>query len=253
MSATDRTVIGALDDSSAARSVARVTRVVAEMLRARPRALHVAENGGRTAQAAAAAEDLELETREGDVVDVLIAAAEDADVIVLGSTDRPRTGEALGHVARELMVRVPTPVVLVPPMTQVHPGSATMLVPLDGTPQSSPAFQRTCALIGTAACDVTALHVFDDQRLPAFGDQVHHETEAWLSEFTHRHCDASIPVHLELRVGRPADQVLTVAAEQHAALIALGWNQHLDPGRALTLRELIGHSNTPLLLLPIEG
>jgi hypothetical protein len=51
----------------------------------------------------------------------------------------------------------------------------------------------------------------------------------------------------------PGENILDVAATEHADLIALGWTQNLSPGRAETVRTIVAQTSTPILLLPVAG
>lgn len=246
-----RVVLAALDDSEAAAAVARVARRLGTLLDREVRALHVRENGGSTAAAAGQFVGLDVDTIEGEVIATLARSADPDTIVVLGSTDRPRIGDPVGHVARALMTRLADPIVLVPPGAQMDERSSTLLIPMDGSSVSRHTLDAVSTIVGGAGCELTALHVLDDDRLPPFGDQIHLEAEAWAREFRDRHCTAA--VHLEIRVGAPPEQILRVAEEQHAALIVVGWSRHFEAGRARTLRELMLHSTRPLLLLPADG
>jgi nucleotide-binding universal stress UspA family protein len=97
------------------------------------------------------------------------------------------------------------------------------------------------------------LHVLDEASLPAFTDQVQHESEAWAREFLARYCPVGLDrIRLELRVGRPEDLVPALAQEVDADLIALGWSRELEGDRAPVVRAALARSGRPVLLLPVE-
>lgn len=244
-------VLAALDNSLTAQHVAEVARRLGDLSGADVHAIHVSEDGARTARAAADQAGLTLELREGVVGDVLADVARHADVVVLGSRDRPQVGEPIGHIARDLIMRVATPVLLVPPTLDLRGVEATMLIPLDGSEACGDVFTRATTLVDPRRCSIVGVYVFEDAHLPAFADQVHHEAHAWTETFLRRHCGSTEALHLELRVGHPADQVLRVAHEQHAMFIAIGWSQELTPGRAHTVRALLAQTTIPLLLFPV--
>jgi nucleotide-binding universal stress UspA family protein len=244
-------IIAALDNSEAALTVAQTAAALGALLHRPARAIHIREDGTRTANAAAERCGLPFEARDGAVIEALLDAAAHAAIMVLGSKDRPAPGDPIGHVARALMVQVATPIVVIPPGTVLHAHPPAVLIPIDGSDTSAPTLDSTLALFGEADCARTAMFVFDEPRLPAFADHAHHETEAWTREFQRRHLGSTDLIDIELRVGSPVEQVLEVAAEQHATLIAVGWSQHLDPGRAHNVRALIERSSVPLLLLPV--
>jgi hypothetical protein len=96
---------------------------------------------------------------------------------------------------------------------------------------------------------VTVLHVYDEDRIPFFRDQTQHFTQAFASEFIARYAPETTS-QLELRVGRPADEVLIAAVALHTDLLALSWSRVLDQGRAQVVKHLLAESPVPLLLLP---
>jgi hypothetical protein len=99
---------------------------------------------------------------------------------------------------------------------------------MEGDPSTAYALRTTIGLASASELDVVVLHIDDKASLPAFEDQRQHETQAWAAEFLARY--VPIPpeaVRLELRVGVAADQVLALASEIGADLIALAWSQDL--------------------------
>ena len=73
-----------------------------------------------------------------------------------------------------------------------------------------------------------------------------------MTEFLSRYCPVGPEgVRLELRTGRPGEQVVDVAAEAGAELIALGWKRDVAPGRAAVAREVLTRAQTPVVLFPI--
>jgi hypothetical protein len=99
-----------------------------------------------------------------------------------------------------------------------------------------------------------ALHVFEEEQLPAFTDQPQHEWREWAREFICRYCRwYSGTLRLETRVGRVRDLVPRVAEEVAADLVALGWSQELGPGHAPIVRDVLARCRLPVLLVPVEG
>lgn len=247
-----RRVVAALDDSDAATAVAAVTRAIATVLGTPAHAIHIRENGGRTARAVAESAQLPYEVHEGNVVDLLVGRARVGDLIVLGSQDRPRPGIPFGHIARQVMTRCDTPIVIVPPNPIRVEAEPVLLIPLDGTVDSAPTLHAVCEIFHDARCDVVTLYVFEDETLPPFGDHTQYETEAWLSEFVARHCESAPDVHVEVRVGNPIDHVLAVADDHHASYIVVGWKRRLEPGHARVLQGLLERSHVPFVLVPLH-
>lgn len=246
-----RKVIAAIDNSLAAAPVLTAGGAVARMLDASLEAVHVVENGHAVAVHHARAAGLPLTTLEGSTVATLVdAAGEDVAALVLGARGTPG-GRPLGGTALEVIRAVSKPVVVVPPRAEPPRRIRRVLLPLQGTLETSMAPAAALHLAADADVNVVVAHVLDEQSLPRFTDQPQHETHAWATEFLARYCPRGLSsVRLELRLGRPEDQILALAEEIDADLVALGWNQHLAPGRALVVRSLLERGPRLLLLIP---
>lgn len=246
-------VVAAIDDTPAAGRVLTTAGAVARLFGATLEAVHVRQNGHETATQAAHAAGLPLATVGGGVVDALIAAASRPEVsaLVLGARDAPSETAPLGSTALEVVGAVPTPVVLVPPRAVPLERIRHVLLPLEGTAQTSSSPVGVLRLARDAGVDVLALHVLDEASVPLFTDQPQHETEAWTREFVARYCPRGLrSIALALRVGRPDEAILRVAEETGVDLIALTWNQRLAPGRAAIVRTVLERGRLPMLLIP---
>jgi nucleotide-binding universal stress UspA family protein len=143
-------------------------------------------------------------------------------------------------------------IVLVPPNAPRRAETiGRVLVPLDGTPESAAAVSRTVDLLANAGVDLVALHVFDADTVPRFWDQPAHAASAFTAEFLARNVPPT-GARLELRSGSPGEHIVDVAAAEGADLIALGWSQQLDPGRARTVRRCVQDSTVPIMLIPVS-
>jgi nucleotide-binding universal stress UspA family protein len=246
-------VLAAVDDSATAPAVVAVATALAQVVGATAEAIHVAEVGH---DAATPPSDPPVRVVIGDVVTELVRAADDPAVsaLVVGARRHPRSpdGHPVGHVALALLPRLRTPLVVVPPDVAAPERLHRMLVPLDGTMATARRARAAIDLATAGGLEVTVIHVCDPDRLPMFGDQPQHETHAFAHAFLARYAPGA-PVHLELRVGPPATEVLAAAEALDADLLALAWAQILDPGRARVVRHLLAHSPVPLLLLPLEA
>jgi nucleotide-binding universal stress UspA family protein len=250
-----RKVIAAVDNSAAARAVLAAAGNLAQLFDAQVVALHVGEDGDRTARAAAAAAGLELRTVQGPTVPTLVEAAADPDVVlvVVGARRLAKGARPIGATALDVITSLLKPVVVVPPHALSGPELRRVLVPLEGTISTSLAPKGIIEFAHDAELDVTVLHVHDAATLPFFTDQPQHQVRAWGDEFVARYCPWGIgKVTVELRVGRPAEEILAVAAETGAQLIALGWSQEIDWGRAPVVREVLERGRTPVLLVPVR-
>ena len=246
-------LLAAVDNSAVARHVLEAANVIAPLLGASVDAIHIREDGARTARAAASAASLELREVPDHIFERLTEAAREEDVVglVIGTRSGRLARRLLGHVALDLLVAVSKPLVLVPPHTAMAFQLRRVLVPLDGTTITAAALTETVVLARDAEVEVDVLHVREEDSLPLFSEQPQHETESWAREFIARYCPAVDLGRLHLRVGRPGEHVVGVAEETGADLIALGWAQDLSPGRASVVREALERSRIPVLLVPV--
>ena len=249
-----KTVLVALDNSPAGRSAVAGARALAALLDAELEAVHVRVNGQRTAQHAAEAAELPLRTVSGPVVESLVEAgrAEEVIALVIGARGSSAAQRPLGGTAAAVAAALGKPVLIVPPDGKPGPAFHRVLVPLEGTVSSSLAPRSIFELAAEAEIDVLALHVHDQQTIPAFTDQPQHEQPAWEREFLERYCPWGVgQVRLETRVGRTGEVIPQAAEECECDVIALGWSQELSAGRAPAVRETLQRSRRPVLLVPV--
>jgi nucleotide-binding universal stress UspA family protein len=247
-------VLAAVDNTPAARAVLAAAVAFGDLLGAEVEAIHAREDGHSTAEAAARAAGVPLRVIEGPVVPALRGAGTGPDVaaLVLGMRAFAVGRRPAGHVALQLAVSLPIPLLVVPPEAVVPMALRRILVPLDAEPAAAAALGETMELARLRELEVVVLHVFDPASLPAFSDQPQHEVAAWSAEFLRRYCPYPEHVRLEVRVGAPGRHVLSVAEEIGADMIALGWAQELGEGRAAVIREALDRSDVPLLLVPLS-
>ena len=105
----------------------------------------------------------------------------------------------------------------------------TVVVAMEGTPGKVRALQRSIDLSARAGLEIVVVHVDDEQSIPSFSDQVHHETEAYAQEFFARHLVGAPKMRLELRFGDVADEVLGAIESAQADLVAVGWPHGSEP------------------------
>lgn len=243
-------ILAAIDNSASARPVLEVASALADLLDAEVEAVHARENGEHTARAAAAAAGVPLRSIRKPVAAALLEAGSEPDVVAmaLGARGVDAGRRPAGHVALELVLSLPKPVAVVPP--EASGALRRILVPLDGREETAVALARTLMLAVRREVELIVLHVYDEASIPLFSDQRQHELESWAAEFLRRHCPCPELVRLETRVGTPGENVLQVAEETGADLIALGWSQDLGPGHAAVVRAALERSRVPLLLIP---
>jgi nucleotide-binding universal stress UspA family protein len=190
----------------------------------------------------------------GEPVPAIVEAAAQPDVaaLVLGARGVHSGPQPTGSTALEVITRVAKPVVVVPPRAQPSDPFRRILVPLEGTSDSSQALAETVKLATRADLEIVALHVHTPATVPAFSDQTHHEIHAWEREFISRFAHgARDGAKLIRRLGSAPDDVVTVAHDTDADLIALAWSQDLSPGHARVVRTTLARSAIPVLLVPV--
>jgi nucleotide-binding universal stress UspA family protein len=248
-------VIAALDNSLAARAVLATAGNVAQLFAAEVEAVHVGEDGDKVVRDAAAAAGLQLKRIAGPTVPALVdaAAADDVAALVVGTRRLPTGGRPVGATALDVITSLLKPVFVVPPEAVRRPALRRVLVPLEGTTATSLAPKGIIELADDADLEIVVVHVHDAATLPSFTDQPQHEALAWADEFVARYCPWGIgKVSVELRVGRPEEEILAAAEAADAHLIALGWSQEIDWGRAPVVRELLERGRIPVLLVPVR-
>lgn len=186
-----------------------------------------------------------------DIATAVLHAADDNEVRMLALP------YSAGHAARlvtDVILRCPTPVLVVPVGRNAHPSPAIdrILVPLDGSLETAQTVTGLVSMFHASGADIIVLHVFDQATVPKFWDQPVHAQESWVDEFLYRYCNQP-DIRVELRSGSPGAHTVDVAITEHADLIALGWAQNLDAGRARTVRATIAETTIPVLLLPVPS
>jgi nucleotide-binding universal stress UspA family protein len=249
------TVIAALDNSQAASSVFTTSRALGRVLDASVEAVHVPVDGDRVARSAAAVAQIPFRTATGPVVERLIEIGQASDVaaVVLGARGSPLGRRPLGRTALAVATSLPKPVVIVPPSARRPGDLRRVLVPLEGRETESHTPRAIVELARGKELDVVVLHVLEEESLPLFSDQPQHEQTALVEEFLRRYCPWGISgVRLEVRVGRCDELVPAVAEELDADIIALGWAQELEAGRALVVRAALAAAEIPIMLVPVH-
>jgi len=247
------TVLAAIEADACAQSVLSTSLAMAELFEASAVALHVREDATASPRAVAAAAGIELGETTGDAIEQIIAAARDADVAALALGARGLHGgpQPAGHTALEVITQVAKPVAVVPPQARAPEHLARILVPLEGSSESSHALEETVQLAHRHQLEILVLHVHSPATVPAFSDHEPHATAAWEQEFLTRYIATPHErVSLVRRLGVPADDIVSVANETTAELIVLAWGQSLGPGRARVVSETLARSQVPVLLIP---
>jgi nucleotide-binding universal stress UspA family protein len=206
---------------------------------------------------------------EGTIAEEILAEAEHADLIVVGTHGRTGFEHAvLGSVAEKVVRKAAAPVMTVP---RAAP-DATSAVPqlfqhivaaVDGSDSSLDALTCAVSLAEDVDAHLTVLRVLDVPReLAAWASESvegRGYAERWkasvltrlhdlVPESARRYC------HVDERVepGGPSQKILRVAADQRAGLIVMGARGHGAFGRMLfgsTAKEVVRRATCPVLTL----
>jgi nucleotide-binding universal stress UspA family protein len=249
-----RNVLAAINSDACAEPVLGTAVALARLFDATAVAFHVRERGIASPDGLARAAGVELREVSGAPIEQLVATAREPEIaaLVLGSRREPSGPRPAGHTAVKVITQVAKPVAIVPPHARPPKHFARVLVPLEGTSESSRALDDTIRLAHQRQLEVLVLHVHSPATVPAFSDHEPHATQAWDQEFLARHFAAPHEnVRLLRHLGVPADDVVAVAHETAADLIVLAWSQNLGEGRAQVVSETVAHSSIPVFLLPV--
>jgi nucleotide-binding universal stress UspA family protein len=142
-----------------------------------------------------------------------------------------------------------------------------VILPLDGSPGSAAAvnaalnlthnFGGRLALIHVPLCHKAPPGEPGSLAGPRYLDAPHHERIAWDQEFMRRFGPAeranSELIDLHTSPGDPVQEILRIAENRAADLIAIAWRRNLDSGRAEIAKRLLAESNCPILFVPARN
>lgn len=244
-------ILAAIDTSAAALPVLRAAATMARTLGAETRAVHILEKAHGTAAAMAQHAGVLLEVLEGDPVDRIVEASSEAavDLVVVGARRHHAGHRPSGHVASAVMTRVHKPVLVVPPAARLSESERFqhVLLPLEGTTDSTEAVAGQLQALVDAGADITVVHVFHPGTVPRFWDQAAHAHQSWKTEFLAHWCEQP-GAELRVRSGDVAGAILDVAAREAIDLILLGWSHEMTGNRARVVRDIISRAEIPVLL-----
>lgn len=271
-------VLVPLDGTQNALAALPVGRVMAGLLKTDLHVVNVAQPRGSLNDLLGAASlpgepvNAILDLPEGDPGGEILKLARDkrAGMIVMCShtgTEKPR-GQ-LGHVAVEIFLQAPCPVLLVQPDRGLQEWNLRVaLLPHDGSPASANAIAPALQLVEQADAHLVLLHVrgmFETPLAepgamggPKYIDQPQHEWPQWRWEFMERirsvHAGAldSKRMQVVLATGAAGPEVARVARERQADLILIAWHGDLSPQRAQTLKSLIAEAPCPLMVFRVD-
>ena len=252
MSERAKKVLAAIDSSAAAAPVLSTAVALGRVLDADALALHVVEDGERTPASTARRLRVPYVAADGDPFTRITEMASQSDVVAVTVGARARmTGGHLGHLARRLADALDKPVVVVPPQVAGSGDLRRVVVAMEGTPARARTLRAAIDVASAADLELIVVHVDDEDSIPSFSDQVAHETETYADSFLARFAPGAGRARLELRVGRPSEEVLRACDELSADLVAVGWPHATDPTRGAVARAIIDRSRVPVLLVAL--
>ncbi|MHB8859610.1 MAG: universal stress protein [Thermoleophilia bacterium] len=212
--------------------------------------------------------DFVLHQIPGEVVETLVefTARENARLIVMSSHGTTYDeGALMGHIALGIIQNSECPVMVVRPDMPHVPDPywrpQKMLIPLNGSPSAAAVMDEALELAEILQCDVEIIHVavLGEKRpqevgsyaTPRYIDYAHHEWSAWADEFMARFARQPPTVNIRLlhRQGVPADEMLRLAVESGDDLVLLGWQGRLEKDRAMTIKQLLKKTESPIILI----
>jgi nucleotide-binding universal stress UspA family protein len=250
-----RTVLAALDSSPAARPVLETALAFGELTGARVEAVNVVDDGHEIPQWLTVRTQVPLRMLTGAVEPTLIHAVADNAVIaaVFGARRTSSGPRPVGHTAMHVLRRATKPIVVVSPDVGVGSPQRSirrLLVPLEGNIESSrPVLEMLGPLI-VAEVELVVLHVFTRDTVPRTLDRPVRDMSMWGDEFAARFCPGATRV--QLRVGTVGGEVAAMTGADAVDLIVLSWAQDSSPGHAAVIRDVLGVSTVPVLMLPVD-
>ena len=210
---------------------------------------------------------------EGNAAEDILAEAEHADLVVLGTHGRSGLEHlVLGSVAENVVRAAGCPVMTIP--RAAPDGTAAVpdlfrhiVAGVDGSDASLDALTFAVSLAEEADAHLTVLRVLDLPRELAewasWSPEGRAYAERWkasvltrlhqlVPESARRYCH----VDEQVEPGRPAHRILRLAAEQHTGLIVIGARGHSVIGRMLfgsTAQDIVRGAGCPVLTLRRQG
>ena len=124
-------------------------------------------------------------------------------------------------------------------------------MPLEGSEQSSRPVAESLYPLIVKEVELVVLHVFTKDTVPRTLDRPERDLALWADEFLARFCAEAASI--ELRSGSVGGRVAEVCDERGVDLVVLSWSQDSSPGHAAVVRDVLGRSRTPVLLLPARA
>jgi nucleotide-binding universal stress UspA family protein len=251
-----RYVVAGVDGPPAEVSVRHVAGVVAELMGAAVRAVHVEPGPGLRGEARRSAMARvtrgETENIVGRPETVLTALAETPGAVmtVLGVRQAPRRPGARrgGGTAMAVARRATFPLLLVPPAADGWGGPGRVLSALDGTGLT--ALAAASALSGITGPHTVALplHVADGPDPATAWAGQSRDLSGWTAETGSAGTEGA---HQRLRTRPLGRHVLDQADETASDLVVLVWSRHTRGPYGAAVLDVLSATRVPVLLVPV--
>jgi nucleotide-binding universal stress UspA family protein len=273
-------VLVPLDGSSDSEAVIPIAREAARIMGATVRLLHVSDEPLKgeglltsTALQPTSLLGLVLENASGPPSAAILEAATGDHVVLIVMSSTGATGNgsrSLGHVASEVLQQTRCPLILVRPdvakeFAAQGRGIKRLLLPLDGSPETSDALAPAANLAGLCQASLDVVHVAVQRDptaqqigalpIPRYQDQPHHALDLWTREFLRRFCSGfpTQPGHIRVETGDPGQAIVRTARELQSDLILMSWKGVLAENRAATVKTVLAEAPCPVLFLRPDG
>lgn len=172
----------------------------------------------------------------------------------------------LGAIERQVMEKVPCPVLIVPPDQDTSAWCLCKeLLPQDGTPECVAALAHVIDRSSRIGVENLVLRVAGagvgqptepgSLPTPRYVDHPQYEWDTWAQEFLARIAGSganleAAKLRLLVAAGEPAAEILRIAQEEGVDMIILPWHRTLASGRARMVKTVLDAATCPVLLLP---
>lgn len=267
-----------LDGSEEAKAGLVAARVIEQLLDVKIHVVHASEEAlshsellASTALSREETRGLVVDQAVGEATEGIVRLAKERGALLIVMTTRGHTaylGRTVRPVVEQIIGGAPCPVLLIRPeigqwLTK-RPAVRQILLPLDGAPSSAAVIGPVLELAQHTGARLNVVYVATQARrpeekgtltTPQYVDQPQYEWPSWAKEFLRRF-GTSLGQHrlptsarLFLRRGDPANEILQLAQELDADLIALEWRGHWGPPHAAVTRGVLREAQCPVLLI----
>jgi hypothetical protein len=246
-------VVAALDTEPSASAVLETAHRLGELLGSRVEAVHVREGPTALPEGLARRDHIPLRILEPPVGPALLEAVSDplTTAAVIGARATPTGRRPVGRTALYALERAGKPIAVVPPEARTPSRFRRLLIPLEGTAESARPVTECLLPLVSSHVDVLVLHVFTPETVPRTLNHDGWDLTFWGDEFVARFCPEASGI--VFRSGAIGAGVAKEAHDANVDLIVLSWSQDATPGHAAVVRDVLGRSIVPVLLLPADA